>query len=453
MEAGRKKKLIALGSEALADALLELAVRVEAADDLVERLIATPKENINRYQAKLACLKRRQRFISWDESDAFAHELIMLLEDLKSGVDDSRTGVELAAAFYRTDSAVFEQCDDSGGTVGDVFRFDAKELFVSYASKCQDKQWLSQLVFDLNREDDYGVRDILVDCAGDYLPESMVRDLIERFQTAAGKETDEYRKRHWLLRVESLARQIKDAPLFEKTRLDSWGKLSTAACVDIARVYLESDDAETALSWLQRLPPEEIFQAHEKDQLLLEIHGKMGDTHEQAEVAWRIFRRHRSAHALADLLKVIGQDQKDAVIEAEVDSILANPSLSDSAAIFLVEMDHLDAAETYLLDRADQLNGDLYGRLHPLAEAMEQAGRRLCASVLYRALLDSILRRAKSKAYVHGVRYLKKLDRLAKSVSDWRGFENHRTYMENLRHQHGRKRSFWPRYEKLSTAF
>lgn len=162
---------------------------------------------------------------------------------------------------------------------------------------------------------------------------------------------------------------------------------------------------------MQRLPPEENFQAHEKDQLLLEIHGKMGDTHEQAEVAWRIFRRHRSAHALADLLKVIGQDQKDGVIEAEVDSILANPSLSDSAAIFLVEMDHLDAAETYLLDRADQLNGDFYGRLHLLAETMEQAGRRLCASVLYRALLDSILHRAKSKAYVHGVRYLKKLDR------------------------------------------
>jgi hypothetical protein len=53
-------------------------VRVEAADDLVERLIATPKENIHRYQAKLACLKRRQRFISWNESDAFAHELIMV---------------------------------------------------------------------------------------------------------------------------------------------------------------------------------------------------------------------------------------------------------------------------------------------------------------------------------------------------------------------------------------
>jgi len=39
-----------LGAESLTDALLELAVRVEAADDLIERLIATPKGNIQRYK-------------------------------------------------------------------------------------------------------------------------------------------------------------------------------------------------------------------------------------------------------------------------------------------------------------------------------------------------------------------------------------------------------------------
>ncbi len=406
------------------------------------------KKTAHRYKAKLAGLKRRRRFISWNESAAFAHELEMLLEDLKSGVDDPRIGVELVTAFYKADSAVFEQCDDSSGSVGDVFRFDAKQLFVSYAFICQDKEWLSGLVFDLNREDDYGVRDILVDCAGEYLPESIIRDLIERFQVVAIRETDEYKKRHWLFRVESLARQIKDAPLFEKTRLASWGTLSTAACVDIARVYLDSGDAETALSCLQRVPEEETFQAQERDQLLLEISGKMGDKHQQAEVAWRIFRRNRSADALADLLKVIGHDQKDAVIEGEVADLLGDTSLSHSAAIFLVEIGHMDAAETYLLDRAGQLNGDFYGGLIPLAEAMETAGRRLCASIIYRALLDSILRRAQSKTYAHGARYLNTLDRFATSVSDWRGFENHGAYAENLHQHHGRKRSFWSRYEK-----
>jgi Family of unknown function (DUF6880) len=448
METDRRKKLTELGPEALADALLELAVRIDAADDMVERLIATPNENIRRYKAKLADLKRGRRFIPWNESAAFAHELEMLLADLKSGVDDPRTGVELMAAFYRADGAVFEECDDSNGTVGDVFLFDAKELFVSYASKCRDKQWLSGLLFDLDRDDNYGVRDILVDCAGEYLPESTVRDLIERFQSTATKEKEDYKARHWLLRIESLAGQIKDAPLFEKTRLASRDEPSAGDCVDIARVYLESGDVETALSWLQRVSEEENFQAVDRDKLLLDIYGKKGDAEVQTKVAWRIFRRYRSAKALADLLEVIGHDQRDAVIESEVADVLGDKSFSHSSAIFLAEVGRLDAAETYLLDHADQFDGNFYGGLLSLAEAMEGAGRGLCASILFRALLDSILRRAYYKAYAHGVRYLKRLDQLAMSVSDWRDFENHSTYLSNLRREHGRKRSFWSRYEK-----
>ena len=42
----RKQKLIALGADALADALLNIAVHSDEADDLIEQLIATPKENV-----------------------------------------------------------------------------------------------------------------------------------------------------------------------------------------------------------------------------------------------------------------------------------------------------------------------------------------------------------------------------------------------------------------------
>ncbi|MBU4316898.1 MAG: hypothetical protein KKF30_06450 [Proteobacteria bacterium] len=78
MTANRRKKLDALGAEALADALLEMAERIDAVDDLVERLMTTPKENIKQYKAKLADLKRKQRFIPWNESSGFACELDLL---------------------------------------------------------------------------------------------------------------------------------------------------------------------------------------------------------------------------------------------------------------------------------------------------------------------------------------------------------------------------------------
>jgi len=148
------------------------------------------------------------------------------------------------------------------------------------------------------------------------------------------------------------------------------------------------------------------------------------------------------------MLTVIGHDQSAAVIEREVAAILAESTLSHTAARFLIEMGHMDAAETYQLDRAEQLNGDFYGGLLSLAEAMDSADRPLCTSVIYRTLLDSILRRAWTKTYPHGVRYLKKLDKFAVSITNWRNIANHADYTEHLEQKHGRKRSFWSRYKK-----
>jgi hypothetical protein len=34
------------------------------------------------------------------------------------------------AAFYETDKGTLGNCDDSSGHVGDVYRFEAKELFI-----------------------------------------------------------------------------------------------------------------------------------------------------------------------------------------------------------------------------------------------------------------------------------------------------------------------------------
>ena len=448
MRDNRKQRLIELGAEALATALIELATRDEAADDLLELMIATPMENIKRFKAKLSRIKRSRRFISWGESAGFARGLKTLLQDLKAGMADPCSGAELVAAFYETDKGVFDNCDDSSGHVGDVYRYDARELFVEYAVRCADKKWLGEMVLKLNRKDNYGVRDALIDCASQYLPESNIRNMIFSLQDLADKEREEYNKRHLLYLIESLARQIKDAPLFERTRIAAWSKLPTAACVDIAQVYLESGDARTALSWLERIPEKDTFQASERDQLLFEIYGMLGDTDKQAQTGWRSFRRFRGADSLKKLLAIIGQGNRDNVIAGEVAAIVEKKTLILQDAGFLIEIGRMDEAEAYLIDRADQLNGDFYESLLPLAVTMEKNRRALVASVLYRALLDSILRRAQTKTYPHGVRYLKKLDKLAASISDWRAIEDHAAYLEHLRQKHGRKTSFWPQYDK-----
>ena len=447
MSNDRKQKLIDLEAECLADALLELAVQSVAADDLVERLIATPTENVQRFKNKLTGLKRSRHFINRRESFGFARELVMLLQDLKAGITDPLTGVELVVAFYEADRGVIEQCDDSDGCVGDVFRYDAKELFVDFASRCTDKEKIATILLKLNRKDDYGLRDTLIYCAGDVLPEPVIRTMITSLQKRADDAGDEYQKRHPLMLVESLARQIKDAELFEQTRIASWGELSTAACVDIGRVYLESGNVQTAYLWLKKIPENETFQSYEREKLLEEIYTKLGDEKKLTELLHRKFQSYHSSDTLQDLLGVIGNEKRDEVISKEVELILANPAWCETDAKFLLSVGKVKEAETLILERAEQIEGDYYPCLISLAETMESENRNLAATLIYRALLISILQRGYTKAYRHGVRYLKKLDKLAILITQWQRFDNHDSFKDQIHRSHGRKYSFWSKYE------
>ncbi|MEO5343520.1 MAG: hypothetical protein H7842_09325 [Gammaproteobacteria bacterium SHHR-1] len=445
----RKQKLMDLGPAALADALLSLAVYSAEADDLIEQLIATTKENTQRFKKKLAALKRSRRFFDWRDAGGFAQDLVTLLKDLESGVDDPLTGLELVAAFYEADETVFEMCDDSSGYIGDVFRHDAKVLFVDYAKRCSDKDKIADIMLKVNKKNNYGIRDALIDCAGECLPEKVIRTMLTRLQKRADNETDEYNKRHHLILIESLARQIKDAKLFEKTRIVAWGELPTAALIDIARVYLESGDVETAHSWLKKIPEGETYQAYERDKLLEDIYHKQGDSEKLTALLYQKFRSYHSLDSLQALLDVIGHDQRDDVIRDEVQQILKTDRFRGSDAEFLIAVGKIDETEAYLLRRTDQLDGDHFGSLLSLADAMEAENRHLATSLIYRGLLVSILRRGYTKAYPHGIKYLKKLDKLAARVTDWKEYNHHTVFKEQIIQSHGRKRSFWSKYEMM----
>jgi len=378
---------------------------------------------------------------------ALANDLRTSLISLKKDVTDPRTGVELLAEFFRSDKVLFNKCDDSYGDLGQVFTFDARDLFVHFASACNDKAWLANLILELQHNDDYGVRDCLFDVAAQYLPESVMRDLVENLWTLAHAEPTQYRQRGWLYLIESLARQLHDPKLFEKASRATTMEIYPAQCIDIAEVYFESGDAVTALSWLNRVPLDEVFEADKRDDLLLAVYKKLRNRKAAAETAWRIFRRYRSEETFKQLLKIIGTEKRQQILDEEANLILQSPGISYTDAEFLIWCGQVNDAETYLLHRAGDFDGDDYYSILPLAEAMEREERYLVATVLYRALLESILARAIPKYYGYGVRYLRKLDDLAPLVKHWCTFTPHQEYFLQLLDDHARKWSFWERYE------
>jgi len=444
----KKNKLIDLGTDVLADALLKLAEYDDKADRLVERLTSDPDDIIKKFRRRISGLKRRTRFIHRRESKQFAAVLDELLEDLEEANPEPCVGMALVASFLETDHAIFGNCDDSGGYISDIYRYGAHSLFAQYASSCQNKKKVLALLMRTYSNDPYGVREGLMDKAGQMLGEKDAKNAIHLFEILAGEETDEYQKRHLQRAIESLARQTGDAKLFEKVRLESQKEPGTSTCLDIARVYLESGQPQTALEWIDMIPSHETFMDSERRDLLQQVYGQLGDSKKQEEMAWVNFRMLRCLNTLDNLLKIIGEEKREQVIEDEAGFIIDDGRTEYSDIQFLIDVRKFDEAEICILVKAGTktLNGEFYYTLLPMARAMESEGRNLAASVMYRALLDSILDRKYYKAYPHAARYLRKLDMLASEIDDWQDLGENSMYHVWLKQVHGKKSSFWRHY-------
>jgi len=438
-----QERLTELGADRLAEELLRLALRVGEVHEAVERLISSPEENRERFLNRLGRLRRSRKFYDWRTASELAGELEGMLEDLRAARPEPKEGLELLAKFYACDRRTLERCDDSEGWVGPVFSETAADLFAEFAQRCEDKAWVAELVFQLFLEDDYGVRHGLLTRATGYLPEEEIRRLVSRLLEWARENPEQ--AFHCCGGAETLARALKDPRLFERAALGAHNSPSPRVFLQIAEVYLEAREPEEALEWLRRTQPR--WDEYAYDSLLYRAYEQLGEQEKLAEVAWRMFTRNRSLDTLEDLLRAIGEDQRETVIREQVEEILNSPTFSYENASFLVQVERLAEAEEYLLRHRDKLNGDFYSTLLPWAKALEE-GYPVGATVVYRALLESILARAITKYYHHGVRYLKKLEALAERIRDWKGLTPHGEYFAELREVHKRKRSFWGKYGK-----
>jgi hypothetical protein len=109
------------------------------------------------------------------------------------------------------------------------------------------------------------------------------------------------------------------------------------------------------------------------------------------------------------------------------------------ALAFFLEWPRLDLAAKLVVDRRAEWEGRYYAPLLAAAEAVEP-DHPAAATILYRALLDDILDRARSPACGHAARYLQKLDALAEHEVAAVSIDPHPNYRAGLAKKHGRKK-------------
>ena len=166
----------------------------------------------------------------------------------------------------------------------------------------------------------------------------------------------------------------------------------------------------------------------------------MGDAASAQALRWRTFEATLDPGLLRDHIAHLADFEEFDVLDRAF-AHASSFALKYSALVFLLKWPRLDLAARLVLDRREQWEGRHYGILAPGAEMLEP-DHPTEATILYRALLDDILDRARSPAYGYGARYLVKLDTMAAHVDDAAGIETHERYREALTKKHGRKWGF-----------
>jgi hypothetical protein len=413
----------------------------------MKRMANIETQLVRNFKKAVTAAKNSRKMFWRSQAPELAEILEQALEQLKQSVHDPQAGVDALIDFYKRDADIFERCDDSYGNVGDVFRMTAADLFVNYASRCPDKDKVAEQILELQEDDGYGVRDALINKASGFLNKSELKRLIEKIEQRIPTQEEISRQRKWFFMIESLARQIKDGALFEKTRQRNWEGLNGRAYIEIAKVYFSAGDAGAAYDRLQKASECGAQNEYEYSELFRDVSQALGKVEDVTKISWEIFRRTRCMETLNELLAQIGEDKRAEVVYKEVDLIMASTEFNITDAQFLIDVGEGPSAQDYVIARREKLDGEQYYHLPPLAEHFEVKGSFLAAVVIYRALLEANLAKSMSKYYSHGVRYLRRLDALAGRVSDWQMIESHDIYFQRIKQQHGRKPAFWAKYE------
>ena len=274
VENNRRRQLIALGAEKLADHLLALAAHNDEALSLIISITANPDEIVASFKHKLSQLRAQDYWIEWDETTAFARRLETMCGQLAASAVDASTGFALTVEFFESDEDIMERCDDSDGEVGDVFTGCLTDLFHAFAKDVEDRDLVMENLITLSENNQYGVRDMLVEGAHKSLSHEEMRALVARLKSMieAAKEGDRDRGKRRM--IQSLARQLGDLELYEESILTLYGHLSEESLLTLASLHIARQEYDAALKRL-----ESIGEGYhlKRNKLEREIHQSLGN--------------------------------------------------------------------------------------------------------------------------------------------------------------------------------
>lgn len=379
-------------------------------------------------KAKLSSLKYSDRFYDWKTCPLLCEKISDLLELIRIGVKDPYEGVALIIQFLKLDKYILESCDDSDGGVGYEFNGHAIDVLIPFAKEYKDKDKLTETVYELINDDDYGCHSGVLERIGEILPEDKIRELLNR------KFNKQYSNDYI---YQELAYALNDAPLLISLLESKEYGFRDDDYRRIAKCYLESGNVDEALKWTLKISETSYGQ----EELLEKIYKRKGDTDSLKELYEESYLRFPTKETEKQLIALCGKAEFQKIKDKKIDAIKNSSIFSDGDMEYLLDQKLIDDAEEYLYIRRNKVDG-VY-----LSSTFIKKVKKYCSplsqTIICRVPLNYYLNKAKSKYYYYAAQYLKHLIKISDLVDAWKDVQCHEEYYSELCQKHYRKKAFW----------
>lgn len=457
-----------LGAARLAELVLELAKGDAAMKRRLRLELGGPSAAKSEVAKRLTTLAKAKSFVDRQGARALAADLDAQRAAIVDKITPSAPE-EAAALLWRLVALaepLFNRVDDSNGAVGDVLRMALNDLAAATKAAKSEPIALAKQIIQALEGPDYGLFDGLIMLFAESLGAEGLGYLKQYFKPIAAEMhvpppedqrvvvarglnrviyRDEMIHRHRVGVAESALLAIADAEgdvdAFA-ARFPEEARDNPYTAVQIAERYMAVGRAADALAALDKVT---VMRSRRWVDLRIEALLALDRKDDAQAQRWDAFLQIRTPEYLRSYLKDLPDFEDVEVEEAALTAVEADED-HETALAFLVAWPALDRAAALVLRARDDWDGDHYSLLTSAAEALS-AKHPLAATILLRAMIDFSLIQARSSRYGHAARHLRDCAGLAARIEDWSGLPNHEAYFAAIRAEHGRKSSFWSRYD------
>ncbi|ODS22917.1 hypothetical protein AB835_11740 [Candidatus Endobugula sertula] len=440
-----KTLLNSLTQEQLITVVQELYDSDKHTRSIVEQAIAAydPKELYNLTNKLLTSIKNGKRFIDYYASRDFAEQLDCINEGIEKLLpQDPKLALKLCQRFIEIDGRICERVDDSDGFLMDCYLTTYQLLDRAFIATESHSELVGVYLYEIYSKDEYGLRGYILEQRKQSLragADKVVKRLLEEDHSAKDYKC--------LAAFKTIADAQGDVDTYIQLVEEDYQRLNRTiadrAICDIAKRLNDAFRADEAINWLNQIDDDNHYYSKKID-LLMEAYKLEGQDKQALQLLWQRFERYLSMEDYFHYLRYCSQEEKTVAQDKALKLAKSHHSLSCTLQ-FLADIEQWDEVENIVIEqaKADMLDGTDYSVYRKLSTALSKQAKYLSATLLRRVLVSQVLDGGKSKYYHYALSDLKKAYDFSGQVRDWRGFDQHQIFFDQLKEKHFRKHSFW----------